>query len=101
MGWLGESQRDVAVAPISMSPYPAGRAKTAGRMPRASARTKMKPISLQDCAKVNALGFNDSKNCRKPADAAYQAAKMTSGNDAASATPTPKRSVRPVFVSST
>src|SRR5216683_1348134 len=80
-----------AVAPMAMSPYPAGNANIAGRMPRASKRTKVNPTILQACADVKILGFMDRANCRNRADAANHSEKTIIGVRAAIATASPMR----------
>src|SRR6266404_1267572 len=76
---------------MKMSPYPAGKAKTAGRERWASSRRKMNPITLQDCADVRVCGFKDNAKRRKFCDAANQRENSTMGVPAANATDRPIR----------
>src|SRR5689334_2610448 len=76
---------------MAMSPYPAGQANTAGRMPRASKRTKVNPMIRQACAEVKDLGSKDRANWRNPAEAAYHSEKAIIGVRAAIATVSPMR----------
>src|SRR5258708_3140499 len=76
---------------MKMSPYPAGKAKTAGRERWASSRRKMNPITLQDCADVRVCGFKDNAKRRKFCDAANQRENTTMGVPAANATARPMR----------
>jgi|ERR1700691_5844269 hypothetical protein len=74
-----------------MSPYPAGKAKTPGRTPGASKRTKVNPTILQECAEVKTLGFKDNANARNLSDAANHRENTTIGVSAAIATASPNR----------
>src|SRR5215469_12252819 len=75
-----------------MSPYPAGHAKKAGRILRASETRKVKPSSLKVWNSVIEAGLSDSKYSRKLAEDANHTAKITSGITAADAMATPKGS---------
>ena len=80
-----------AVAPINMSPYPAGNANTAGNTRRLSSTTNSSPINLQICVNVITRGFNDMTNSRKRLDTPNQNANTTIGVTAANATANPTR----------
>jgi hypothetical protein len=57
-----------AVAPMAMSPYPAGSANIAGRTPYACNRTSTSPRILEDCIYVKVRGFKYDPNCRNPSE---------------------------------
>src|SRR6202162_5969546 len=80
-----------AVAPMTISPYPAGNAKTAGSMERACKRTKVNPTILQAWTDVNIRGFKDSTKWRKLSEAANHTENRTMGARAAIATARPMR----------
>src|SRR6267378_4902161 len=68
-----------AVAPIAMSPHPAGNAKTPGRSPAAYSARNVNPAILQECTNVKVRGFKDNAKFRNPAEAANQSRKMAIG----------------------
>src|SRR5882762_4516357 len=68
-----------AVTPMTMSPQPAGNAKTPGRSPTVYSARNASPAILQDCTKVKTPGFKDNANCRNPADVANHTRNTTSG----------------------
>src|SRR4029077_15008596 len=82
---------NVAVSPIAISPYPAGKAKMAGRPPRASSRTKVNPTILQDWARVRTCGFKDNTNWRNFSEVANHSTNTRIGVTAAAATARPIR----------
>src|SRR5208282_5575546 len=82
-----------AVAPINMSPYPAGPANMAGSALRASSTTNVNPTIRHTCTEVRVFGFKENANCRNPSDAANHNENTIIGTRAATAIPTPNRAV--------
>jgi hypothetical protein len=78
-----------AVAPINISPYPAGHANSAGSRLRASSTMNVNPAILPTCTAVKTFGFSDKANVRNPSDAANHTQNTIRGTAAATATPTP------------
>src|SRR4051812_34169740 len=68
-----------AVAPMAISPHPAGNAKTLGRIPYAANTTKTKPARRQLCTNVSARGFSDMLKSRNAADRVNHTRNATVG----------------------
>src|SRR5229473_4140094 len=68
-----------AVAPMAMSPQPAGKAKTPGRSPAAYRARNVNPAILHECTNVRVRGFKDNANCRNPTEVANHNRNTTSG----------------------
>src|SRR5271165_3897848 len=80
-----------AVAPMNMSPYPAGKAKIAGNTFRACSRKNVNPTILHTCTEVRIFGFNDNAKFRNPSDTANHSENTIRGASDATATPNPNR----------
>lgn len=92
-GFASFHATSAAVAPIVMSPYPAGRANTDGSARCASSTTNTSPRILQVCQAVKVCGLRDSANLRNPSEAPNHTKNTSSGTSAAipTVTPTPCR----------